>query len=206
MNNQDRARFVHDLYEFNDQAPAKEYDRTVTSSKHKNVGRQTSHIRERIVDIHGWKLMENHIHLLISERIEDGLSLFIQKMSGYARYFNERYKRRGSLFEGGKKVHIESETHFLYILHYIHLNGLDNFIGARGWRERDKGSIVNINGALDHLLADRWSSYQDYCGIQNFPSILTKTLFENHPGTYESEIRAFLMDREKRNINHDWLE
>ena len=159
-----------------------------------NVGRTTSHIRERIVDIHGWKLMGNHTHLLISERVENGILLFTRKMSGYARYFNERHKRHGPLLERTKKVHVEDEAHFLYILHYIHLNGLDDFPDARDWRVRDRGDIKNIAGALEHLRADRWSSYRDYCGIQNFPSILTKTLFEGKKGEYKTDLKAYLSD------------
>ena len=143
IDTQDYARFVHDLYEFNDTAPALEFHRA--SSRTENVGRGTSYIRKRLVDIHGWELMKNHFHLLLSERIENGITLFLRKMSGYARYFNERHKRRGNLFQGNtKKILIARQEHFLYILHYIHLNSLDYLPGAKKWRERDKGTISDI--------------------------------------------------------------
>jgi len=151
--------------------------------------------------------MNNHIHLLVSERVESGLAFFLQKLSGYARYFNERHKRRGQLFEKGtKKVLIGSEAHFLYILHYLHLNGLDDFPSAKKWRERDKESIMDIDGALEYLRNNRWSSYRDYCGMGNFPSILTKTLFKNESGSYEDELRAYLKDRSAENIDFHCLE
>lgn len=103
MDDGDRARFVHDLYEFNDTAPAIQFSRTFSSPAH--VGRQTSNMgpRDRIIDIHGWKLVLNHFHLILSERVENGLALFMQKLSGYARYFNERYERRGPLFRAERK-------------------------------------------------------------------------------------------------------
>jgi len=151
--------------------------------------------------------MDNHIHLLVSERIENGLLLFSQKMSGYARYFNNRHKRRGQLFEKGtKKILIEHEAHFLYILHYLHLNGLDDFPAAKKWRERDKGYVTDIEGTLKHLLDDRWSSYRDYCNVRNFPSILTKTLFESHGENYASEIREYLKDRDIADIDFSRFE
>lgn len=210
MDNQDRARFVHDLYEFNDTQPAQEYVRAVGSApvaQVPHVGRTTSHMRERLVDIHGWKLMDNHTHLLVSERIENALTLFTKKLGGYARYFNERHERRGPLFENGtKKILIKEEPHALYILHYIHLNGLDDFSGAKGWRERDKGTVKDVSAALEHLKRDRWSSYRDYCGIPNFPSILTKTLHEERCGEYVGELAAYLSDRSDESIDPRTLE
>src|SRR3989338_6979838 len=127
----DRMRFVHDLYEFNDTAPAPEfikYREFVSPDIRKG--------RERIVDIHGWCIMGNHYHLLMSGRIDGGISKFLRKLNvGYAMYFNEKYKRQGTLFQGRtKKIHINSDAHFLHILHYIHLNPLDFLKGAEGWR------------------------------------------------------------------------
>ena len=206
MDDSDRARFVHDLYEFNDTAPAAQFSRISSSSAH--VGRQTSIMgpRDRIIDIHGWKLVSNHFHLILSERIENGLALFIQKLSGYARYFNERYERHGPLFQGGKKILIEREEHFLYILHYVHLNALDDLKDSEHWRERDKGGISSLKKALQHLRNDRWSSYRDYCGIPNFPSILTKTLFEEKTGEYESSLMEFLKERLFTDVDSGLLE
>ncbi len=194
LDTQDYARFVHDLYEFNDTAPATEF---LSSTTHDTSGRTTSRRRERLVDIHGWELMKNHYHLLLSERIEGGLTLFLRKLSGYARYFNDRHKRRGNLFQGNtKKILVTRHEHFLYILHYIHLNSLDYLPGAKKWRIRDKGSIPEIPKVLEYLQNYRWSSYPDYCGMQNFPSILTTSLFSKALGTgYSSSLKEYLNDR-----------
>ncbi|HEX8916964.1 MAG TPA: hypothetical protein VF898_00535 [Chloroflexota bacterium] len=195
LDTQDYARFVHDLYEFNDTAPALEFHHA--TSRAANVGRTTSYIRERLVDIHGWILMKNHFHLLLSERTDNGITLFLRKMSGYARYFNERHERKGTLFQGRtKKIHITEHAHFLYVLHYIHLNSLDYLPSAKGWRERDKGTITNVPQALAYLEKYRWSSYPDYCGIPNFPSILTTKLFDHSLGKdYISDLKEYLSDR-----------
>lgn len=206
LDTQDYARFVHDLYEFNDTAPALEFNHA--RSRSTNVGRGTSYIRERIIDIHGWELMKNHFHLLLSERVENGITLFLRKMSGYARYFNERHERRGTLFQGNtKKILIEDHRHFLYILHYIHLNSLDYLPIAKKWRQRDKDTIQDVKKALDYLQNYRWSSYPDYCGIPNFPSILTKTLFEKSlGGDYPSVLKEYLADRDIDLLDQKLLE
>ena len=142
--------------------------------------------------------MDNHYHLLLSELIEGGLTLFLRKLNiGYAKFFNERYGRSGTLFQGRtKKIHITQEAHYLYILHYLHLNALDMLEGAEGWRERSKSSIENLKEALAHLNAYRWSSYFDYAGKKNFPSILTTDLFQEKSGDYVHELQSYLRDAE----------
>ena len=206
LDSQEYVRFIHNLYEFNDTAP------TVGSArrniKDSNVGPRRSHIREKLVTIHGWTLMRDHYHLLISELIEDGLIKFMMKINvGYAKYYNERYGRHGHLFQGKtKKVCIEREAHFLYILHYVHLNPLDYLQGAAEWRTRDSGSIRNAKEALRYLEGYRWSSYLDYCGKRNFSSILTKDLFESAPGEYRKIIENYLKDAEMSSLSDFLLE
>jgi len=190
LDSQDYVRFVHNLYEFNDSELAD------ASSRRKglNVGSTRPYIHDKIVEIYGWVLMKNHYHLLLSELVEGGLSLFLRKINtGYANYFNARYERAGTLFAGRtKKILIERHAHFLYILHYIHLNPLDYLQGCENWRERSKGHIPNIREALAHLDGYRWSSYLDYSGTKNFPSLITQDLFEDRPGGYALDLREYL--------------
>ena len=199
LDSQDYARFVHNLYEFNDANPADNLARLFDSSGMRDfVNPSFRKVRERLVEIHGWVLMKNHYHLLLSELVEGGLSLFLRKLNiGYANYFNTRYERAGTLFAGRtKKILIERQAHFLYILHYIHLNPLDYLRGAELWRERNKGAIGSASEVLKYLETYRWSSYLDYAGTKNFPSILTKGLFEDRPGEYAAELRTYLRDAE----------
>ncbi len=200
MDTRDYARFVHDMYEFNDTEPALNTRRRLEMTDFVSPSSG-----ERIVDIHGWCLMKNHYHLLLSERVEGGLTLFIRKLNiGYAKYFNERYKRNGYLFQGRtKKIQITSDAHFLHILHYIHLNPLDYMRSAQHWRKRE---IDNSTAALKYLDGHRWSSYLDYCGVKNFPSILTTDLFEEKPGAIKMETARYMKDIEISDIRPFILE
>ena len=199
MDKQDFARFVHNMYEFNDTAPA---DNT---ARHQMSELRSRSYRDRIVDIHGWCLMRNHYHLLLSERIDGGLTLFLRKLNiGFAMYFNEKYKRSGTLFQGRtKKIHISSDAHFLHILHYIHLNPLDYHNGSKLWRA---GEIDNSADALNHLENYRWSSYLDYCGKKNFPSIINTNLFSDVFGNYEQVIKKYLKDIELSDVEQFIIE
>lgn len=198
VNDRDRVRFVHNLYEFNDAIPA--CPNAGYFFKSMDIVNPCIRPRERecLVDIHGWVLMKNHYHLLLSERAEGGLSLFLRKVNvGYANYFNERYGRSGTLFQGRtKKILIERNPHFLYILHYIHLNPLDYLAGAEEWRARNKNGITDAEKAFDYLDTYRWSSYLDYIGKNNFPSILTTSLFKGTLGDVNVATRDYLLDAE----------
>lgn len=199
MDTQDYARFVHNLYEFNDAAPADNLWRLFDSSGMRDfVNPSFRQTRKLLVDIHGWVLMRNHYHLLLSERVEGGISLFLRKLNvGYANYFNERYDRKGTLFQGRtRKILIERQAHFFYILHYLHLNPLDYLQGSQEWRLRSKGGIHNKNETLKYLNGYRWSSFLDYSGEKNFPSILTTSLFNKTLGDYNDSLNDFLHDSE----------
>lgn len=200
LDTQDYARCIHNLYEFNDTAPADNLHRLFDPSGMRDfVSPSFRPPRELLVDIHGWVLMKNHYHLLLSERIENGLSLFIRKLNaGYANYFNVRYERKGALFQGrAKRVPVTNEAHFLYILHYIHLNPLDYLESAREWRLRHANGISNVKEALTHLEAYRWSSYLDYAGKKNFPSILSISLFIDALGNYRDSLIDYLRDAQR---------
>lgn len=202
LDNRDRLRFVHDLYEFNDEAPAPEFTKYRDFVNPDIFAKRT---RKRIVDIHGWCAMRNHYHLLLSEKVEGGITKFIRKLNiGYANYFNEKNKRSGTLFQGRtKKIHISSDAHFLHILHYIHLNPLDFLKGADAWRSL---KIKDAEVALRHLDGYRWSSFLDYCDNKNFPSVITKDLFADVFHNYRKTISSYLKDIELTPIKPFLLE
>ena len=79
--------------------------------------------------------------------------------------------------------------------------------GAKRWRERDKGTIPKISKVLEYLKNYRWGSYLDYCGISNFPSILTKSLFENSlDKDYIPNLKEYLNDRTAEELDIKSLE
>ncbi len=186
MEEKDYLRFVHDLWEFNDINPTSHAIHSFKNLDLRNPNFPSSD-KKRIVDIHGWCLMKNHYHLLLSERVEGGLTLFLRKLNvGYANYFNEKYKRVGSLFQGRtKKIHVNSNAYFLHILNYIHFNPLDYMTSMSGWRE---GRLEKPRQAHEYLMQYRWSSYPDYCGKRNFPSILMTELFGEPPAKFKKHL------------------
>lgn len=76
------------------------------------------------VDIHAWVLMTNHVHLLVTPGSDTGVSLMMQDIGrNYVRYFNKRYERSGTLWEGRfRSCLVQNEHYFLLCQRYIELN------------------------------------------------------------------------------------
>ena len=174
IDDSDRNRFVHSLFVFNDSNHLNE------NHPKRNVVLSATE-RNPLVYIHAWCLMNNHYHLLLSPVNDDvkNISQFMKKLNmGYARYFNERHDRSGYLWQGKyKKILIERNAQFLYIPYYIHLNPLD--YSLKEWR---KGQLTAMEGVVNILQNYRWSSYLDYSGIKNFPSVIYKTVLSGELG------------------------
>ncbi len=74
---------------------------------------------------HAWALIPNHFHLLV--RSEGGsLPSFMRcLLTGYSKYFNDRYRRVGHLFQNRYQSKlIRKESHLREAIRYIHLNPL----------------------------------------------------------------------------------
>ena len=80
--------------------------------------------KDTLVRLSAFCLMNNHFHLLVSPIVEGGLSKFMLKLAtGYSMYFNTKYERTGSLFEGRFKAkHADTDEYLKYLFSYIHLN------------------------------------------------------------------------------------
>lgn len=123
------------------------------------------------IELLAYCLMPNHFHLLIHQYDETALSEFMRTLStSYTMYFNSRYDRVGSLFQGRYKGRlIDNDAYRLHISRYIHLNPLvlgediENYpysslyyFRTRALRWLSPGKVLE-----DH------SSYQDYLNFVN---------------------------------------
>lgn len=79
---------------------------------------------EHDVAIHAWVFMTNHVHLLVTPGEQDSLSDMMQALGRrYVRYFNNQYRRTGTLWEGRfKSSLVQSENYLLQCYRYIELN------------------------------------------------------------------------------------
>lgn len=115
--------------------------------------------KEKLVAIGSYCLMPNHFHLLITQTEVGDISKFMQKLTtAYSMYYNKKYTRTGSLFEGKfKSQYINSDRYLKYLFSYIHLNPIK--IIQRDWKEK---GIKDKKKALDFLENYKFSSYLDF--------------------------------------------
>lgn len=74
--------------------------------------------------VHAWVFMSNHVHLLVTPKDCSSVSKLMQSLGRrYVRYFNKKYSRTGTLWEGRfKSCLVQSEKYFLVCQRYIELN------------------------------------------------------------------------------------
>jgi len=118
----DAFRFFQSLEEFNSTEAGNDI---FLVNKSKKVNCQTPNSQgKKLVNIICYCLNPNHFHLILEELAEGGISEFMKRLGGgYSRYFNEKNKRSGALFQGKfKAVHIESNEQLLHTSAYVNLN------------------------------------------------------------------------------------
>lgn len=126
------------------------------------------------VDIHAWVFMTNHVHLLATPRMANAISTMMQAIGRhYVRYFNRKYQRSGTLWEGRfKSCLVQSNVYFLQCQRYIELNPV------RAGMVEDPAHYVWSSYQCSALgkAFDLFTPHPEYLGLGNCPS----TRMENY--------------------------
>jgi REP element-mobilizing transposase RayT len=95
-----------------------------------------------------YALMRNHVHLLLRTGTVPLATVMRRLLTGYAMYFNRRYRRHGHLFQNRyKSILCEEETYLQELVRYIHLNPLrakavENLCALREYRFCGHGVLL----------------------------------------------------------------
>ncbi len=133
---------------------------------------------ETLVDIGVYCLMPNHFHLLLHEKVENGISMFMEKLlTAYSMYFNKKQNRTGTLFEGRFQAkHADNDEYLKYLFSYIHLNPV-KIIDSK-WKIN---GISDIKKTKNYLEKYSFSSYPEYIGQNREEKlILNKEVFPEY--------------------------
>jgi putative transposase len=124
---------------------------------------------DTLVDICAYVLMPNHFHILAKEKTAGGISRFMQKLlTAYTMYFNTKYERTGSLFQGTfKATHATEDEYLKYLVSYIHLNPIK--LIEPTWKET---GIADKSAAKKYLDLFEYSSYPDFLGKKRSENII----------------------------------
>jgi putative transposase len=121
--------------------------------------------------------MPNHVHILLSPAVENGVERFMLKLgTGYPMYFNKRYERTGTLFQGKfKSQHVHDDEYLKYLFSYIHLNPVK--LIQSDWKEV---GIRNLEKTKRYLDTYMHSSLHDYFGNREESKILDTDKFPEY--------------------------
>ncbi|MFZ6774110.1 transposase [Undibacterium sp. SXout7W] len=110
--------------------------------------------------VHAYVLMPDHVHLLMTPADDTGLGKMMQWVGRhYVPYFNRKYQRSGSLWQGRfKATVIEGTRYFLPCSIYIESNPVRSRL---------------VQEAADYP----WSSYRHHIGLQTDPLIADHSLY-----------------------------
>jgi REP element-mobilizing transposase RayT len=143
LDEEDYIRFLNSMREFNDDSTYEQrmFEKELSSLKELS---STSVKLDNLVEIVCYCINPNHYHIILKQLRTNGVKTFMHKIgTGYTNYFNKKYKRSGSLFQGPfKSIYINSNEYLLYLSAYVNKN---NFI--HGYRAED----WEYSSLLDYL-------------------------------------------------------
>lgn len=117
-------------------------------------------------------LMPNHFHFFVKQKSSGSIDKFINSIgTRYTMYFNRKYDRVGSLYQGVyKAVQITEEAQFIYLSKYIHKQAL---------------SFSRLQGEALEASERQPSSYEEYSGIRQtewiFPQEVLSYFSKSNP-------------------------
>ncbi len=120
----------------------------------------SSAVRQFQVAIHAYVLMPDHLHLLLTPSDETGIGKMMQWVGRhYVPYFNRKYQRSGTLWQGRYKATVIEAARYLLPC----------------------SLFVESNSVRSHLADDAahypWSSYQHHIGLKMDPVITDHPLY-----------------------------
>ncbi len=125
------------LRQMNDVVSFYRIPQSIRYSKFKQMNREKRDdylmiIRNKLpqVEIYAYAFMPNHFHFLLKQIQGDGIRKFISNaQNSFAKYFNLKYDRTGSLFESPFKAKlIETDEELIHVSRYIHLNPVTSYL------------------------------------------------------------------------------
>ncbi len=132
-------------------------------------------------EIHAYVLMTNHVHLLITPHLKNGIGKVMQYIGRYyVQYFNHQYQRTGTLWEGRYKATLlDSESYLLTCSRYIELNpvraGMVENPADYPWSSYHcnalgkENSLISSHVIYKSLGKDDASRQFRYCGLFDHP-------------------------------------
>lgn len=159
---EDMKRFYQSMEEFNAEKPIGSIFENSFVQKDK-LGSRTS----KLVNFVSYCLNPNHYHFILEQVLDNGIEKFLHRLgTGYTKYFNNKNKRLGCLFQGAfKSSHINSNEYLLHVSAYVNLNNRvhkinDKNLSWNSWNEYI--SKTKNNFCKKDIIIEQFKNSEEY--------------------------------------------
>lgn len=120
------------------------------------------------LEIVGYCLMNNHVHLVVIPHAEDSLAKAIGRTHfRYSQYINRFHRRSGHLWRGRFYSCALDQRHFWLAMKYIELNPVRAGVCRKPWRyqfsssaahvdPKGRSDVLNLSHWYDMITAEQW--------------------------------------------------
>ncbi|KKU53188.1 MAG: hypothetical protein A3F26_01545 [Candidatus Ryanbacteria bacterium RIFCSPHIGHO2_12_FULL_47_12b] len=169
---QDVERFLRCMVAFNTVEPIGSlYQQSFEHKRLNTKNTKNSKKESPLVNVICYCLNPNHFHMILEEAENKGIEKYMHRLgTGFTRYFNETYKRTGSLFQGPYKVvHVSSNEYLLHVSAYVNLNhrvhqlsGLATKLVRTSWQEYigKRSGVANV--CKKEIVLDQFKNIAEY--------------------------------------------
>ena len=190
----DMDRFVQSMEEFNVIEPIGSiYENSFKKNKLGNPTSKLAEEEEKLVNFVAFCVNPNHYHFLLEQLVDGGVSMFMKRLGGgYTKYFNEKNKRTGVLFQGKyKATHIDSNEYLLHVSAYVNLNDRVHQLGnptsklvksQSSWGEYMRESKSNF--CSKNIILEQFKNIKEY---QRFAESSLENILERRVDLKEME-------------------
>ena len=184
----DYVRFLKSLREFNNDSI---YEQRVYARNRELMGLspEASGLSP-LVEFITYCLNPNHFHFLLKQLRDNGIRIFMHKLgTGYTCYFNQKYNRSGSLFQGPfKAIHIKSDSYLLWLSGYINGNAeIHKIAKAENWIW---GSYLDYTGKRRGMLCNKNIILSQFETIEEYRDLVNIIIKESSQG--KEELKKYL--------------
>jgi len=157
---------------------------------------QTSYLKvlegdsKKSVDVISYCLMPTHVHLLLKQNTNNGISNFMNRiLSSYSKNFNIIHKRNGPLRTTRfKNVKIDNDEQLLHLTRYIHLNPTSKELVEKPeyWRYSSYNTYISkercaMNSEIINMNSDEYRNFvEDRKQYQRQLLVMKSLLIESY--------------------------
>ncbi|MBN1521920.1 MAG: transposase [Candidatus Aureabacteria bacterium] len=142
-------RMLDTLRYYQRESPAIKYSRYIKLIDENALYQDELRNLEKLVDIIAYCLMPTHIHCVLRQLKDNGITIFMSNtLNSYTKYFNSKHKRKGPLWQGRfKNVLINTQEQLLHMTRYLHLNPVTSYLTnkAEDWPVSSYSEYINRN-------------------------------------------------------------